>query len=208
MNYDNLRTIIILIYLIFNILILNSIRMKKKKNKMKIELIISIICFFIFLVYIGTPIEQKWIKFDTIEQSFNYSYSQKQIVKIIEKDKYGIVIYNYDSKFRTFAFFKKDGDKWLITNPKNPKQKIQFNYPYSIVSDMSNDGKTKFVLVYYSNKYDEIQEVPITDSYSTKFEYEKIEGMSGYVTYYYYGIIENISGNYYLTIAGNTILIK
>lgn len=207
MNYDNLRTIIILIYIIFNILILNSIRMKKNKIT-KVAVIISIVCFYMFLVYIGTPIEKKWIKFDTIVQSFNYSYSQQQIVKVIEKDDYGIVIYNYDSKSRRFAFFKKEGDKWLITNPKNPKQKIQFMNPYVIISDMSNDGKTKFVLVDYVGKYNEIKEVSITDNYNTKFEYVKIEELMGYVAYDYYGIIENVSGDYYLTIDGNTILIK
>lgn len=206
MNYDSLRIIIILVYLIINCLVLNLIRIKR--NKIKVELIISIICFLIFLIYIGTPIEQKWIKFDNLDKAFSYSYPNKQIVKIIEKDNYGIVIYNQDTDFRTFAFFTKEDDKWLITNPKNPKLKIQFMAPYIIVSDISNDEKTKFILVDYVKKYDEIKELVITDNYNTNFEYVEIEEDNGYVTYDYYGILENVSGDYYLTINGDTILIK
>ncbi len=212
MTYDLLRIIVIIIYLIFNIFILSLIKIKLKKLKLKIALIISMIFFSVLLIYIyiGTPFERIWIKFDTIQQSFNYSCPKKEIVKIIEKKDYGIVIYDYDSKAISIAFFKKENDKWLVANPRNSKLRLYSIYdaPYAVTTTISDDEKTKFIIVSYSKRDDEIVDMSVTDSYNTKFEYVEIIEENGYTTYYYYTALKDTAEDYYLLINGNKISVK
>lgn len=205
MNYFILRQILAIIYLILNVFILFLIKMKLSKIKFIISLIISVICFGVFSIYMGTPIEQRWVKFDTIEQAFKYSYPEDEIVKIIEKDNYAIVIYDFDNRGRTVTFFKKVDNKWLVTNGSNSKQKLYYTQQYGIITDRSTDGKTKFIAISFSNITGANKEISISDNYNTKFIYVETMEKSGDMMYEYYGIIENIKDDYYLTINGNTV---
>lgn len=206
MNYFILRQIIAIVYLIFNILVLYLIKVKLNKFKVIMALIISVICFGLFSIYMGTPIEQKWIKFDTIEQAFNYSYPRCRIVKKIEKNNYAIVIYDYDNGDRTVTFFEKVDNKWLVTNGTNSKQKLYNLQQYGIITDKSTDGKKMFIAI--SNTTETDKEMTIVDNYNTEFIYVETMENSGNMMYEYYGIVENMKDDYYLTINGNKVLLN
>lgn len=81
-------------------------------------------------------------------------------------------------------------------------------YPYGIISDISTDGKNKFIVVSFSEITGANKDIKVTDNYGTKFESIEIMGKPGYIMYDYYGIIKNTTENYYLTIDGKQYLLN
>lgn len=202
MNYFSLRYIIIFIIMLI-IIIVYLFLIKKHTKKRICILIIALLIIYQLIMII--PIEEYFIKFNTLEEAFNYSYNGYQIIQVIEKDEYAFVVYSNDGgTTRQYTHFIKNGNKWEVTSPNVGSTKIKATSKgFSIVTNRIKEKNSMFVCIGY---LDTLYKNPdIRDSINSNFMLEKEFETAKFKSYSRIAIIENVPEDYYLIIEGEKI---
>lgn len=151
------------------------------------------------------PIEKYFIKFNTLEEAFDYSYSGYQIIQVIQKDEYAFVTYsNNGGTTKGYTHFIKNDEKWEVTSPNAEGTKSKATSKGFLIS--ANKIKQKNIMFVSIGYFNTLYENPdIRDSISTDFKLEKELETKEYKYYSKTAIIENIPEDYYLIIEGEKI---
>lgn len=202
MNYFSLRYIIMFIIMLI-IIIVYLFLIKKHTKKRICILIIALLIIYQLIMII--PIEEYFIKFNTLEEAFNYSYNGYQIIQVIEKDEYAFVICSKnDGTTKRYTHFIKENEKWKVTSPYVEGTKSKATSKGFLISVNRIKGKNiMFVSIGYFNIL--YENLDIRDSIGTDFRLEKEFETKEYKYYSRTAIIEDIPEDYYLIIDGEKI---
>lgn len=201
MNFYSLRFILAVIVIITVIIICRySLKNYDKRTNIIVITIISVLIGITNIV----PIEKVFLKFNTLEEAFNYSYPNYDIVKVKNGENYSFIIYRDKSNQNYVTYFTKDKNKWLLTNPYGFKSKIR--------TYLDSNTTIKYTIIPKINiAYIEVMYLGeeliynISDQRNTSFE-KVSEGILNEMAYYQFeNIIENIDKDYYLVINDNRI---
>lgn len=215
-NYNSLDFIVTLFQITILLLILNFLKKKTKKVKIKYVIISYIIIFFISMFITGS-IEEKYINFDNVVDTFHYSYPRDKIIKKYEFDDYAFIVYEVEGdNFNSYEIihYLKNNNMWEIISPHTNRQT-----KLKIHSDFSVNGKqTNLIsLVIKYNEIDKFEKavisitsdvnIPIeefSDTYDSVFE--KIKVRKGYT---YLALVNGkIDVNYKIKINTNEYNLK
>lgn len=204
MNYFSLRYIIMFIIILISILV--HLFFIKKHTRKKI-IILIILLLIIYQVIMVIPIEEHFIKFDTLEEAFNYSYSDYQIIQVVEKDEYAFVICSKnDGTTKRYTHFIKNNEKWTVTSPNAEGTKSKATSKGFLIS--VNKIKKKNSMLVSIGYFDVLYKNPdIKDSINSDFMLNKELETTEYSYYLRIAIIEDVPEDYYLIIEGEKIKI-
>jgi len=200
-----MRIVIVLIpVIIFGILI--------RKIDLKMNEFLSYI-FFLFIVFImfilsQVPFEYLFMRFNTIEGAFHYSYKNGEILETFERSEYGVVRYVGGSgynKLKGIAIFVKKGEKWSGKNNTLVSHKFRI-YDDNYINIYKID---KYNVVYLEIK--KIEKNNIFDSKGTVYNCDMVSENSKYYTGLKNtcsSLVENIDDNFNVTIGEKTFYLK
>lgn len=197
MNYFSLRYIIMFIIILVSILVYLFLIKKHTRKKIIILIITLLVIYQVIMVIL---IEENFIKFDTLEEAFNYSYSDYQIIRIIEKDEYAFVICSKnDGTTKRYTHFIKNNEKWKVTSPNAEGTKSKGTSKGFLISvNKIKQKNSMFVSIGY---FDILYENPdIRDSINSDFMLNKELETTEYRYYSRIAIIEDVPEDYYLII--------
>lgn len=184
MNFYTIRIIlIILIYFGLSILYQRIPNDKECKNKLFKRMLI--IC--IILVFTIKP-EKLFLKFNSIESAFKYSFPTKKILFTESDEDYGFAIYQND-KEKDIIYFEKNNNKWKFSIGT----KYKYKYIGSTIITVKNIKNTKNYFIYVDYKNTDIKSIEVYDSMDNKYIECKVDNK-----YNYYYFIKDKPDNYYI----------
>lgn len=210
MTYEVLRYLISAISIILIALIYKFfISKKEKKSKTRTFFIVIVVIWIVLdlTVIWNTPFENKFMSFDTLEKSFNYSYNGK-ITNVIEGEDYAFVVFNNIKGVSEQTHFIKENGKWKIHSPAQSNVNIKLGpSETTIITDVITEKNVMLLSVGYSSTSE--GSTLISDSINSKFELtEKTPLLNDVVYYEYTTVIKNIPEDYYLTINEEKVLLN
>lgn len=193
-NYNSLNFVSSLIEIIILLIIFKLLIKKSKKQKI-IYMVISYIIIFCISSEINTYIENKYINFNNVVDSFHYSYPRCEIIKKYEFDDYTFIVYeeegdNFNS-YEIIHYLKKDNVWEIIPQRLNKQTKLGIYSEVSVNGSHTSvdslrikynkiDDFEKSVILIISNMYIPVEE--ISDIYNSKFEEIKVRNEYAYVS--------------------------
>lgn len=183
-----------------------------KKTKVKRRLLYTIISFlmiFCIIISLQEFVENKYLKFSKVEDSFFYSFPRANILKKYESKDYAFIIYEEEgdsfNHYDAIHYLKND-DYWNILSSNSIDQTKRENYSDVRFGDDNYDIKTlsisynkideydKTVILIISNMNISLEE--ITDTFNSKFEKMNVRK-----EYIYFSLIDGkVSNNYEIKI--------
>lgn len=235
MNFYSIRWILLVIILLPLIMkIIKKIKESKVSNESdKIEstlskkelvigkIILLVIVALIFIsipeIYFGFAFEKYFLKFNSIDKTFNYYYPNEKIEKKIKVNKkYTIVLSKtngYDGL--DMRYFVKEGKKWNIENMRDRGNPKKIQSPFSLTFDPTyafkistfeiiNFKSIEKTYIFFCTTSDEKNE-EIEPYDSEKSDFIKIhKPFSGYIyNYYLFEVNKNIDNDYTIYYNGN-----
>jgi len=184
MNFYTIRIVlIILIYFGLSILYQRIPKNKECKNKLFKRMLI--IC--IILVFTIKP-EKLFLKFNSIESAFKYSFPTKKILFTESDEDYGFAIYQND-KEKDIIYFEKNDNKWKFSIGT----KYKYKYIGSTIITVKNIKNTKNYFIYVDYKNTDRKSIEVYDSMDNKYIECKVDNK-----YNYYYFIKDKPDNYYI----------
>lgn len=100
----------------------NKVWKNKSKLLIKIGLVLLIlVCIFIWIL----PIENIFLRFETPVESFYYSFSNKEILKIIRYENIAVILYGKNNSNYGLCFIQRDQKGWKVDTPNMSLIKTQ-----------------------------------------------------------------------------------
>ena len=173
MNYYLVRYLIIFILIIASLIFF---KINKYENNTKRIISIGIIVFCLFIYYIPFEI---FMKFNTLKESFDYSFPNNKYIDSLETDNFGLVL-SKDKKGRYIAYdFTKSKSKWNYRYPLSYSKSTK--YENGITVDRYTYGlKNGTILIIYLNG--DFSNLSIHDNYNNLFH--KIDDDKNQEVYY------------------------
>lgn len=196
MNFYTFRTLITILIFIIVVLIYKFFIKKKSKNTNRIKVLILLIIYIIIWEF---PFERFIMKFDTVEDAFNYYFPSDKIIKQYVYDDYAYVLCG---KSNTFNYYVKSNSSWGFDNPfKRGYGKLKTINGYFIQINEIKGKNVTGIAVIYPNFIN--NDVVVNDSLSSSFDKVVYDKDKEYVTYAYIAIIDaKLDNNYTLNING------
>lgn len=184
MNFYTIR-IILIILIYFGLSLLYQRIPKDKERKNKLFKRILIIC--IILVFTIKP-EKLFLKFNSIESAFKYSFPTKKILFTESDEDYGFAIYQND-KEKDIIYFKKNNNKWKFSIGT----KYKYKHIGSTIITVKNIKNTKNYFIYVDYKNTDRKSIEVYDSMENKYIECKVDNK-----YNYYYFIKDKPDDYYI----------
>lgn len=185
MNFYTIRIILIfLIYIALSVLY-RRITIENEKHKNKLFKRMLIIC--IILVFTIKP-EKLFLKFNSIESAFKYSFPTKKILFTESDEDYGFAIYQND-KEKDIIYFEKNDNKWKFSIGT----KYKYKYIGSTIITVKNIKNTKNYFIYVDYKNTDKKSIEVYDSMGNKYIECKVDNK-----YNYYYFVKDKPDNYYI----------
>lgn len=170
-----------------------TIENEKHKNKLfKIALIICII-----LVFIIKP-EKLFLKFNSIESAFKYSFPTKKILFTESDEDYGFAIYQND-KEKDIIYFEKNDNKFKFSSIVTM---YKCKYIGSTIITVKNIKNTKNYFIYVDYKNTDRKSIEVYDSMGNKYIECKVDNK-----YNYYYFVKDKPDNYYIMIDNRIVYV-
>ncbi|MCL2860740.1 MAG: hypothetical protein FWF46_09460 [Oscillospiraceae bacterium] len=205
MTYEGLRYLILAISIIIILLIYKIfINKKDKKSKIKKVFIVVVVIWIVFnftIVWI-TPFEKSFMSFNTLEETFNYTYHGGQIKYIFQGEDYAFVIFNYNGAVSQYDNFVKENGKWQVHSPTQRNIKIIAGPDVtSILTDFIPEKNVMLICVGFPATSEE--NIVLSDSVNSEFKLMKEEPfVNDLNSCTYIVIVKDIPNDYYLSING------
>ncbi len=181
MLYNFIRWIIFFAIIGLVLLIINKSRIKQyKKFSKAVIIIVALICFSQWNI----PFENYIYSFPSLEKSFNYCSTTKQveIFGFFEEENSGLVLYESEHGYSNYIA-QKTNKGWKISNIKTyDVECVKVEDNYNILVYRIKNTHDRYILI-STDFTDMIAE--ITDSKGNKFRYvEDNDDFSNHVTYF------------------------
>ncbi|WP_337484384.1 hypothetical protein [Porcipelethomonas sp.] len=171
---------------------------KNKTIKIKKRLLKFIPSIFLSLLIFIMPFENLFLKFDTPELAFNYSISNRNIIKIVPNKLSALVIYE-ENGHTTATLINKCDDKWKASFL--PDDQIQLRLENNEIVLITKERKSNNFYVMISLKSN-IK--TLSDNYDSYFElYSSNQIWNSFVAY-----VENYENDYIINIDGKEYKIE
>lgn len=193
--------------LIFLVLLVPYLVYKVVKKK-KIRIITVIVLVIIGIIISLSPFDNKIFTFKTIEEAFNYSFFNEDILKTVDTTKGTFIVYGHDCDIDGYTFVSKSNDTYEIIYPNRIISEISYTSgDYNLYIETFDDNKMVMLTT------DNVQKEPshghvVIDNKSTKFTYYycKHKKEMVYKEGYYAPLTDD--ANYNISIDGNVLELK
>lgn len=182
MLYNFVRWIIFFIIIGIVLLIIKKSPLKKHSVISKaIPIIVAVICFSQWNI----PFENYIYSFPSLEKSFNYCNTAKQVefFGFFEEKNSGIILYESENGYANYIAQKTD-DGWRISNTNTYNVEcVKTANDYTIVVYHIKNTDDRYILL--STDFNKTQPAEITDSKGNSFRYvEDKDDFLNHITYF------------------------
>lgn len=196
----NYYTIRIALTVLISIILIILFKFVLKKNTKKVKIIKLLIVVILYVAIWNIPFEKWLIKFENVEDAFEYHYPKGKIIKKYIYDDYAYIFYSNDGPVNFIYYIKNNG--WKFDNDftmGNGRLKVFDGYSI-LINEIKGKGIVGIAIVYPEiiNK-----NASITDSLSTSFDRIIYNDGSNWTMYAHIAIINGmIDNDYTLNING------
>jgi len=168
---------------------------------------------FMFGALQSIPFEAPFLKFNTPEQAFEYSYFNEKILKVIELSDSALVVYGDASELK-FTIIPKSSNEWDYVNPANIQKSIAKSYDMKFIFSITNPniGRT-IIIVWDGFMKDPIRFQAVTDKDGIEFHKEvfkevTFQDIDYYSVVYWQSIDSSKKKDYQVEIDGTLVKFK
>ena len=168
---------------------------------------ITTVLFVIVLFYTSLylPIEESWVRFDTPEEAFEYTYFNKKILQVIEDEECAFIVYEDSNMGVMYISLNKEDDKWKMHNAYSAYSINLVHLDNSTIIRVDSDNNKNLILIreYLDTN---ISNKLIEDNQNSEFRCFSIlrEKARKYVIYTY-TIIDDAIDDYELRLDGEIV---
>lgn len=203
--YNLIRITILIILILALFLSKKRVRLLKKKTK-----ILGIFLFIFLLILLSFyPVENLFLRFSTPQESFHYSYWDKQIVNVMEYENNAIILFRVNSSSDSLYYIQRDSNGWKIASPNfswNTKTAF-FNNSIITYNKLDNSEISFIGLGDFVSENGQEKINSIIDSKGNQFNLQKLSSYGGYVNYFY-SFIDTNKPNNYIIINGEKVTLN
>jgi hypothetical protein len=204
MIYKLIRFAIILILLIAGLFAARKYkRLKDRKRASIIFFVILTLCIFI-----SFPIERQFVRFNSPQKAFEYSFGSVNLIKIIQGDDVAVALYN-NTNSPTCSYVKLEKDKkgWLMYSNNSGQIELKSFNTYTVAVAKSSHSGEKIIIInsFYSDLNN--KELQIADNYHSKFKENDLY-LFGNKRRLFYSVISEFEKDCVININGKSIKIN
>lgn len=177
----------------------------------KAKILVLLSCFMVFYLSLLVPFESVFLKFDTPEDSFHYSFINQNIIKTMEADDCAFVIYGTDGSQLNYTCIPKNGNQYQVRSAYlSPNIEGAFKDSLYICRVENKAGHSQLITVSQGNLREPDGKKTVNDSIGNTFSYFNCKYKSvDYYTDVYWTVTDLTElSDYVLTVDGESIRIK
>ena len=170
---------------------------------------ITTVLFVIVLFYTSLylPIEENWVRFDTPEEAFEYTYFNKKILQVIEDEECAFIVYEDSNMGVMYISLDKEDGQWKMHNAYSAYSinLKPLGYESIIYVTNSDCSKTLIIIEEYFLKTNQGRKI-IEDNLNSEFKcFHTLRESTGQYTVFTYTVIEANIDNYELRLDGEIV---